>query len=258
MSSSFIQQFINKLHIHFPLKDMGKLHYFLGIEAKYTSDGSFILSQARYINELLSKINMQNAKSIKTPLAPGTKLQSNSTKPFSDLTRYKSIIGALQYCTIKRSDVAFVVNNLCQFMHKPLESHWKAIKRVLRYLNSTIEHGLDFYPSSNLDINGYYDSDWASNFSDMTSTSGFCLYLGRNLISWMVKKQHVASHSSTEAKFTSMVTLVVEIQWVKIHLYELKVPIHKPPLIWCDNQRVVLLTTNPILHSKSKHFELDL
>ena len=102
---------------------------------------------------------MHNAKPIKTPLAPGSKLQMDVTDSFSDPTLYKSVVGALQYATITRPDIAYAFNKLCQFMHSPLESHWKATKRVLRYLNGTIDHGLVFYPSQNLFITGYSDSD---------------------------------------------------------------------------------------------------
>ena len=247
---------ISKLHSLYPLKDLGTLHFFLGIEAKHTTTGALLLSQSKYITNLLSKVNMHNAKPIKTPLAPGSKLQMDVTDSFSDPTLYKSVVGALQYATITRPDIAYAVNKLCQFMHSPLESHWKAKKHVLRYLNDTIDHGLAFYPSQNLFITGYSDSDWACDSSDMRSTSGFCVYLGNNLVSWLVKKQHSVSWSSTEAEFRSLVALVVEIKWIKSLLTELHVIQTKPPLLWCDNQGVI--TANPVLHSKSKPFELDL
>ena len=74
----------------------------------------------------------------------------DGTDSFSDPTLYRSVIGALQYATITRPDIAYAINKLCQFMHSPLESHWKATKRVLRYLNGTIDHDLACYPSHNL------------------------------------------------------------------------------------------------------------
>ena len=158
-SNSAIQSVISKLHSLYPFKDLATLRFFLGIEAKHTTTGALLLSQSKYITNLLSKVNMHNAKPIKTPLAPGSKLQMDVTDSFSDPTLYKSVVGALQYATITRPDIAYAFNKLCQFMHSPLESHWKATKRVLRYLNGTIDHGLVFYPSQNLFITGYSDSD---------------------------------------------------------------------------------------------------
>ena len=92
----------------------------------------------------------------------------------------------------------------------------------------------------------------------MRSTSGFCVYLGNNLVSWLAKKQQSVSRSSTEAEFRSLAALVAEIKWLQSLLTELHIVQAKPPLLWCDNQGAVMITANPVLHSKSKHFELDL
>ena len=256
-STSAVQYVISKLHSLYPLKDLDTLHFFLGIEAKYTTTGALLLSQSKYITDLLAKVNMHNAKPIKTPLAPGSKLHMDGTNAFSDPTLYRFVVGALQYATITRPDIAYAVNKLCQFMHNPLESYWKVTKRVLRYLNGTVDHGLAFYPSQHLFITGYSDSDWADSF-DMRFTSGFCVYLGNNLVSWLAKKQQSVSRSSTEVEFRSLAALVAEIKWLQSLLTELHNVQTKPPLLWCDNQGAVMITANPVLHSKSKHFELDL
>jgi len=100
ISNSAIQYVISKLHSLYPLKDLGTLHFFLGIEAKHTTTGALLLSQSKYINDLLSKVNMHNAKPIKTPLAPGSQLHMDGTNSFSDPTLYRYVVGALQYATI--------------------------------------------------------------------------------------------------------------------------------------------------------------
>ncbi|XP_006603141.1 uncharacterized mitochondrial protein AtMg00810-like [Glycine max] len=213
-STSAVQSVISKLHSLYPLKDLGTLHFFLGIKANYTIIGALLLSQSKYITGLLAKVNMHNAKPIKTPLAPGSKLHMDGIDAFSDPTLYRSVVGALQYATITRPNISYAVNKLCQFMHSLLESHWKAIKHVLRYLNGTVDHGLTFYPSQHLFITSYSDSDWACDSSNMWSTSGFCVYLGNNLVSWLAKKQQSVSRSSTEAEFRSLAALVAEIKWL--------------------------------------------
>nr|KYP32769.1 hypothetical protein KK1_046449 [Cajanus cajan] len=178
----------------------GELHYFLGIEAKSLNDGKSLLSQSKYASNLLHKLKMQDTKRMKTPLAPGCKFQSKRTKTAKDPSLYRSVVSVLQYLTITRPDLAFTINKLCQYMHKSLQ-----IKRVLRYINGTRDHGILFEKSNNLHIIGYYDSDWAFDQDDMRSTtSGYCLFLGNNMIFWMAKKQQVVSRSGIEAEYDTL------------------------------------------------------
>nr|KYP52829.1 hypothetical protein KK1_025215 [Cajanus cajan]KYP69810.1 hypothetical protein KK1_009016 [Cajanus cajan] len=206
----FVQHIISKLNKLFPLKDLGKLHYFFEIEVKSLNDGKLLLSQSKYASNLLHKLKMQDAKPVKTPLATGCKFQSKGTEATEDPSLYRSVVGALQYLTITRPDLAFTVHKLCQYMHRPLQSHWKIVKRVLRYINGTRDHGLLFEKSNNLHIICYCDSDWAFDQDGMRSASGYCLFLGSNVISWMAKKQQVVSRSSTEAEYRSLAALVAE------------------------------------------------
>ena len=103
--------------------------------------------------------------------------------PMSDPHTYRSTVGALQYLTLTRSDITFVVNKASQFMHNPTTLHWKGVKRILRYLNGTIYHGLRLTSASSLPLLAYIDADWTSNPDDRNSMSGYAIYLGPNLIS---------------------------------------------------------------------------
>ncbi|XP_020219796.1 uncharacterized protein LOC109802814 [Cajanus cajan] len=257
-SSTAIQNLIQTLHKSFPLKDLGKLDHFLGIEVSSDNAGGIHLSQTKYLIDILAKLNMSNAKPIKTPMAPSSRLTNDGTEICQDSSLYRSVVGALQYLTITRPYIAYTVNKLSQFMHHPLEIHWKAAKRLLRYLKCTSQHGLHYKKSSAIDILAYCDSDWASDQEDMRSTSRYYVYLGSNIVSWMAKKQRVVSRSSTEAEFRSLASLVAEIQYIENLLLELHIRNKQSPLIWCDNQGAVLLSANPVMHTKTKHFELDL
>ncbi|MCI48290.1 retrovirus-related pol polyprotein from transposon TNT 1-94, partial [Trifolium medium] len=102
---------------------------------------------------------------------------------------------------------AFSVNKVCQFMAQPLESHWKAVKRILRYLKGTLSHGFLLAPSSTtvpFSLRAYSDVDWATDQDDRHSTSGSCIYFGPNLVSRRSKKQPLVARSSTEAEYRSM------------------------------------------------------
>jgi histone deacetylase 1/2 len=127
---------------------MGQMDYFLGIEVHHLSSGALLLNQAKYIRDLLSKTKMYNSKSIGSPMMSSCRLSKVGSDVMTDPTLYRSTVGALQYATITRPDIAFSVNKVCQFMANPLDSHWKAVKRILRYLKGTMHHGLLISPSN--------------------------------------------------------------------------------------------------------------
>ena len=188
----------------------------------------------------------------------GEKLSNIGSDPVDNPQLYWSVVGALQYVTITRPELAYSVNKVCQFMQNPLESHWKVVKRILRYLRGTLDHSLHLKRSMNLDIIGFCDADWASNPNDRRSTIDFCLYLGSNLISWNSKKQNIISRSNTEAEYRNLATLAAEVTWIQFLLTELQIPQGHVPVLWCDNLSTVLMSTNPILHARTKHIALDL
>lgn len=191
-SPTHIQQLIQKLNSQFALKQLGDLEYFLGIEVSHQPDGSLFMSQAKYIRDLLTKAKLSEAKSVPTPMISSLKLSKHGTDYLADPTFYRSIVGALQYATITRPEISFAVNKVCQFLAQPLESHWTAVKRILRYLKGSLSHGLLLQPASThlpITIKGFSDADWGADPDDRKSTSGSCIFLGPNLISWWSKKQ---------------------------------------------------------------------
>lgn len=166
---------------------MGQLSYFLGVDVKPTTHGLF-LSQRQYIIDLLRRANMLDAKPVTTPMDPNTPLTLGSGTTLDTPTEYRALVGSLQYLGLTRPDIAFAVNKLSQFMHRPTTSHWQALKRLLRYLNGTLTYGLNIYRHSPLTLHAYSDSDWAGDKDDFISTGAYIVYLGRNPISWSSKK----------------------------------------------------------------------
>jgi len=111
-----------------------------------------------------------------------TSLSQFSGSTFSDVKLYRSTVGALQYLFLTRPDIAFAVNKVSQFMHVPRDLHWSAVKRILHYLKSTIDHGLLIKKCSSHQLFAYSDADWAGCPDDRKSTSGYCVFLGSNLL----------------------------------------------------------------------------
>jgi histone deacetylase 1/2 len=255
-----IQDLIHKLNIKFALKQLGEVDYFLGIEVKHAASGGLLLNQSKYIKDLLCKTNMDNCKPIGSPMVSSCRLSKFGTDTLTDATLYRSTVGALQYATLTRPDISFSVNKVCQFMAHPLESHWRAVKRILRYLKGTINHGLLLQPSTSsppFSLRAYSDADWATDQDDRRSTSGSCIFFGSNLVSWGSKKQPLVARSSTEAEYRSMANTTAELIWIQSLLQELCIPYH-PPTLLCDNLSAVSLAHNPVLHARTKHMELDI
>lgn len=190
-------------------------------------------------------------------MSTGQKLTKAIEEFLEDPKKYRTTIGALQYLTITRPDIAFTVSKLSQFMESPF-TYWRTWKHVLCYLKGTQEPGLFFKHGDTKELIAYKDSDWACDCDDKRSVGGYCVYYVRNLISWSSKKQSVVSRSSKESGYRALATTLIEMPWIQSLLHELKTPKIRALLIWCDNTRAITLAANPIYHSRTKHIEIDM
>lgn len=148
-------------------------------------------------------------------------LSSKQGNPISNPQEYRSIVGALQYIIVTRPDIAFSVNKVSQFMHCPLDTHFKAVKRIMRYLKGTLSYGMVLRRSALLSLVGFSDADWGSDPDDRRSITGYCIFLGANAIAWSSKKQQTVSRSSTEAEYRSLSSATTEVIWIQSLLKEL-------------------------------------
>jgi hypothetical protein len=142
-------------------------------------------------------------------------------------------------------------------MQDPRESHWSAVKRILRYLKSTISYFFCIYKNSSKQLTAYSDSNWASCPDDRRSTSGYCVLLGKNILSWSSKKQPTVSRSSTESEYKAVANTAVELAWIQSLLSELGVTSPHQLVLHCDNIGATYLTSNPLYHARTKHIEID-
>lgn len=251
-----VQHIIKALQLKFMLKDLGQLDYFLGMEAKWTVDGLF-LTQQKYIQDLLAKAQMADCKGLSTPATTKDRVSSHQGDTFSNSTLFRSIVGGLQYLSLTRPEVCFSVHKVSQFMHSPTVEHWVYVKRILRYLKATVHYGLFISKSSNTTLSVYTDADWACDLDDRKSTSGFAIFMGRNLISWNSKKQQTVAKSSTEAEYRALGLATTELVWIQSLLRDIGYASTHSPIIWCDNIGATYLSANPVFHARSKHLEVD-
>jgi hypothetical protein len=253
-----VNSLVRALSASFPIKDLGALEYFLGLEASYNS-GGMTVTQRKYALDLLHRVSMENCRPTSTPLNVTEHLSRASGTPLGveDSHRYRSVVGGLQYLTLTRPDISFAVNKVCQFLSQPTDVHWESVKRILRYVKGTLNTGLLFRKSASTGISVFTDADWAGCVDDRRSTGGYAIFVGPNLISWSSKKQPTVSRSSTEAEYKALANGAAEAIWIESLLKELGVSRQRIPILWCDNLGATYLTANPVFHARTKHIEID-
>ncbi|GJU14371.1 ribonuclease H-like domain-containing protein [Tanacetum coccineum] len=254
--AALLQRIIASLHAEFSMTDLGPLNYFLGVSVTRNTSGMF-LSQQKYATEVLERAGMLTCNPCRTPVDTDSKLAA-AGDPVSDPTLYRRLAGALQYLTFTRPDISYAVQQVCLFMHDPREPHFSALKRILRYVRGTLTSGLQLYSSTTSSLVAYSDADWAGCPTTRRSTSGYCVFLGNNLLSWSSKRQFTLSRSSAEAEYRGVANAVAETCWLRNLLRELHTPLSTATIVYCDNVSAVYLSSNPVQHQRTKHIEIDI
>ncbi|GJT10165.1 ribonuclease H-like domain-containing protein [Tanacetum coccineum] len=224
---SGINDFKQYLSTKFQIKDLRELKYFLGIEV-LKNDKGICMSQRKYCLELFHEYGLLATKPVDTHFPENTVLSFKETKSDKFLkcfTSYQKLVGILIYLTNTRPDISYVVHCLSQHMHNPLQSHFKAALRVLRYLKKSPGICLQFNKTSYLKLKAYAGADWEICLKTRKSVTHFCIFLGQSLVSWKSKKQTTLSRSSDEAEYRSMASATCEIIWLGNLLHSLRIKV---------------------------------
>jgi hypothetical protein len=224
------------------------------------------LSAQHYIDKILAKFNMSNAHPVSLPADKGGIRLSKNMEPVDDEEResmskipYREAVGCIMYAAITlRPDIAFQAVQIAQHCENPGLKHWNAVKRVLRYLAGTKNHGLCFGGSeSNLnEIVGYSDADYGGDIETRRSTSGSIFKLNGGPVTWSSKKQPIVVLSTMESEYIAASDTGREAKWLRLLLSELGLPQKSPTKIWCDNESAIALARNPEYHKRSKHIDV--
>jgi hypothetical protein len=241
----------------FAMTDLGKMMYFLGIEVTQNEQGIFI-AQQKYGSEILKRFGMSDCNGVCSPIVPGCKLTKDEAGKASNATLYKQMIGCLMYMLATRPDMAFSVCLTARYMERPTEMHVAAVKRILRYLKGTLDHGMLYKPrtGNELILEGWSDSDYAGDYDDRKSTSGYVFTMNGVAVSWSSKKQPIVTLSTTEAEFVSAASCACQCIWLRNVLKHIHVKQSGCTFINCDNSSSIKLSKNPILHGRCKHIDV--
>jgi hypothetical protein len=229
----------------YKMKDMGRLHKYLGIRIKHQPDNTITFDQEQYIRELLTKHGMTECNQTVTPMDPNLRLSKTHSPDtpggVSEMSSYpyREIVGALNYAlTCTRPDIAFALISCARYVSNPGMTHWHALKRILRYLKGTPTRGLRYGGKGvPFKVWGMCDSDWAGDIDSRRSRLGYLVYLGNGPVAWKSTQQKTApALSSAEAEFLALCELMKELLWVHHFLTELRLDHPQPIEIYLDNR----------------------
>jgi hypothetical protein len=262
-SLAAVENFKNELKSEYNMKDLGAISFCLGMEISQDADGAYSLSQSKYIGDVLRRFGMANCNPSPIPMESGCKL-SKSMSPSTPTEEeaaskfpYREIVGSLMYLMVStRPDIGYAVGQLAKFMNCHGPQHHAAATYLLRYIKGTQYIGIK-YGSTELNLVGYSDSDWASDVDSRRSTTGYIFMLAGGPISWKSKCQPTVALSSTEAEYMALTATAQEAMSLRTLCEDFGVSTKSSAvLIYGDNQGALAMAQNPTMHHKSKHIDI--
>jgi hypothetical protein len=239
-------------------RDLGEAKEYLGMWI--TRDHikkTLKLDQISYAEKVIKHFKLDNAKVARTPLPSSYNPLPNSTQSTSDLhIRYQSIIGSLLYIMLGTCpDIAQAVIKMSQFSSNPMEDHLQKALYIVHYLIGTKTLCIKYDGASKTGFMAYSDTDWAGDYETRRSTSGYAIFLGDGIVSWLSRRQRKITLSSTEAEYIGMTEAAKQLSWIRNLLSELKFKLPAIPLL-VDNQGAMFLASNPAQEGRTKHIEI--
>ena len=246
------RQFMDK----WECRDLGETQEFLRMRIA-RNNNNVEVDQVTYLEKILQRFNMANAKVSKTPLPEGYNPQ-NYTGQVDPERRslYQQVIGSLLYLMLgTRPDICFAVTKMSQFASNPSQEHLDKAISICRYLVGTKSYKLVFRGDSQKGLMAYVDSDWAANKDTRRSVTGYFFKLADCIFCWQSRAQKTVALSSTEAEYMALSDCSRQALWLETLLSELGIVIQTVP-IYGDNQGSIFNASNPVQEKRSKHIDI--
>lgn len=244
---------IQKLTTNFEIVSCKNPTSFLGIEICKGKD-SIKLSQSKYISEILDDFGLENMKPVSTPMIYNP---STDDTCLNKVFPYRELVGTLLYVSNKtRPDISYAVGYCSRKLDKPSERDVGNIKRILRYLVSTINLGIQYTShSEDLNLLAYSDSDFAGDIYSRKSTTGYIIKFCGGPVAWCSKRQPIVSLSSTEAEYIAAAECIKEALFLKSVIDEL-LGVNININLHVDNQSAITIIKNGQFNKRSKHIDV--
>ena len=237
-------------------RDLGEPNEFL--QMRITCKGRAIhLDQCVYLQKVVERCGMQNAKTTSTPLLAGYYATKNTEPIDTELrSHFQTVIGSLLYLMLgTRPDIAFAVTHLSRHATNPSQDHLNKALYICCYLIGTSTYPLVYNGGSGAGLIACTDSDWGSDPTSRLSQTGFYLKLANGLISWTSRVQKTIAYSSTEAEYMALSDCACQVTWIQSLLSELGYKLNAIP-ICSDNQGSIFMASNPVMKPHCKHINI--
>ena len=251
-----VERFKKEMAERYEITDLGEISWLLGFEVTRDRQARTIsLSQRSYIEAMAKRFNLTDAKPVHTPMEAGADYSKAEHLKKPTNAPYREACGHLLWpAMIARPDVLFAVVHLAQFVANPSESHWKALKRVMKYLHTTKDYCLTLGGTTTA-MRGYTDSDWASQLH-RHSISGYAYFLGEGCVTWSSKKQPIIALSTAEAEYVAGTHSAKEAKWIRSFMCEIDPTYAGAMPLACDNQSAIAMTKDARYHARTKHIDI--
>jgi hypothetical protein len=160
----------------FEMMNIGLMTYYLGTEIKQGEDEIFV-KQEKFIKEILKKFKMKDCAKMNTLVECEVKISKNNEGEKINSTTFKSLVGILKYLTSTCPDIIFGVELVSRFIETLTTTHFKALKRILRYIKGTVYFSLFYGYSNSFKLISYNDSNWAEDMDDRKSIASFVFHM---------------------------------------------------------------------------------
>lgn len=256
------------LSLFYKLNDEGELTWYTGIKITRDFEGrKFYLSQSQYIEDMLTNFGMSDARTCATPIEAGEFNPDKMIRSIKDnvwLNRnpklYRSAVGTIMFLMVStRPELAFAVSVVSRFLDNHSEAAWVVVKRIMRYLKHTINHGLVLGAREGHDdflLKCYVDADFAGCEDTRRSTSGYVTLFNGSIISWKSERQSVVAQSTTEAELIASNTGGREVIALRRLLGDIGYDQIAATTMFEDNQGCIFLMHNDLKNKRTKHIDI--